>query len=246
MIRFFPDYDSLSHAAADLVIEQSQKAVRDRGCFSLVLCGGQTPRRTYEILAQDASHSRIPWDRVSIFWSDERCVPPDDPRSNERMARGALIDRVPIPSGNVHPLRCTQSPAQTAESYELLLTSFLAGKETSFDVVLLGLGEDGHTASLFPESESLDQTNRWVLEVHAKHEDFARVTLALPVINRALCVVFLVTGEAKAHILFEVLNDASHSRHLPAQLVQPSNGQLIWLVDEEAAKELDSIRSMRG
>ncbi|MFZ1979167.1 MAG: 6-phosphogluconolactonase, partial [Bacteroidota bacterium] len=106
MIRIFPNYESLSHAAVDLIIEQSQKAVHDRGLFSLVLSGGETPRRAYELLSQNAIRNKIPWSKVSIFWSDERCVPPDDPRSNEGMAREAFIDRVPIPPDQIHPIRC--------------------------------------------------------------------------------------------------------------------------------------------
>jgi len=240
MIRIFPDYESLSYAAAGIIVEQSQKTVRDQGFFSLVLSGGQTPRRTYELLSQDAVRNRIPWGKVNIFWSDERCVPQDDPHSNEHMAREAFIDHVPIPPDHIHPIRCTKSPQKSAEEYELLLRSFLTEDSASFDVVLLGVGEDGHTASLFPESESLDEMKRWVLEVHSHHEDFSRVTLALPIINRALLVIFLVSGEAKANTLYKVLDNSLDSCRLPAQLVQPSNGQLIWLVDKEAGRELEN------
>jgi 6-phosphogluconolactonase len=239
MIRIFSDYESLSFAAVDIIVEQSQKAVNNKGFFNLVLSGGQTPRRTYGLLSQDAVCNRIPWSKVNIFWSDERCVPQDDPRSNEHMAREAFIDHVPILPDHIHPIRCTQSPKKSAEEYELLLRSFLTEDSASFDVVLLGMGEDGHTASLFPESETLDEMKRWVLEVHSHHEDFSRVTLALPIINRAQLVVFLVTGEAKAHTLYKVLNNPLDSGQLPAQLVQPSNGQLIWLVDKEAGRELE-------
>ncbi len=246
MIRIFPNYESLSHAAVDLIIEQSQKAVHDRGLFSLVLSGGETPRRAYELLSQNAIRNKIPWSKVSIFWSDERCVPPDDPRSNEGMAREAFIDRVPIPPDQIHPIRCIHSPQKSAEEYELLLKSFFTDNGASFDVVLLGLGEDGHMASLFPESKSLDEMKRWVLEVHSQHEDFSRITLTLSVINRAMLVVFLVSGVAKAHTLFKVLNNSSDSCRLPAQLVQPSNGKMIWLVDKEAGRELENKHLKRA
>jgi 6-phosphogluconolactonase len=237
MIRIFRDYESLSRAAADFIAEQSQKTVRNRGQLYLALSGGRTPRLAYELLSLDSLLNKIPWSKVNLFWSDERCVPPDDPRSNERMARKAFIDRVPIPAGQVHPLRCAGSPQQSAKKYEALLKSFFPDDARSFDILLLGLGEDGHTASLFPASEVLNETKRWAREIHRPQEDFYRITLTLPLINRASQIIFLASGKQKAKALARVMD---RSADVPARLVRPINGQLLWLVDQEAASELQA------
>jgi 6-phosphogluconolactonase len=234
MMRTLPDFESLSQAAAEFVAEQSRKAIEGRGRFSLVLSGGNTPRRTYELLAAERFRTSIEWKKVHIFWGDERCVRPDDPRSNERMAREAFLDHVSIPQEQIHPIGCAGSPQQAAQAYESTLKAFFGDHGPSFDTVLLGLGEDGHTASLFPGSPALRENKLWVVATHSGKEDFDRVTLTPVVINRASNIVFLVAGKEKARILREVTAKETKGSALPARLIHPSIGQLVWLVDKEA------------
>jgi len=235
MIQVFPDVDSLNRSAATLLAERARNSVSARGQFSLVLSGGQTPRRLYELLAEDAFRGQLPWAHVHVFWGDERCAPSDDPRSNERMARDALLSHVPIPPTQIHPMRCAQGPPEAARQYETLLRTFFSGLEPRFDLVLLGLGENGHTASLFPRTPVLEERERWVVDILVEGQDLHRLTFTAPIINRAAIVVFLVTGSSKAHVLHEVLEGPSDPHRLPAQLIRPADGELLWLVDREAA-----------
>jgi 6-phosphogluconolactonase len=235
MIQIFPDRESLSLAAALLFMRQAKQAARARGRFSVALSGGETPRRTYELLGGPALRRQVPWGQVHVFWGDERCVPPTDRRSNARLAREALLDHVPIPAAQVHPIRCDALLRAGAREYEARLRAFFAGRPPRFDLVLLGLGENGHTASLFPGTAALTERRRWVAEVHLAGQDLDRVTLTAPLINWAALVAFLVAGAAKAMVLREVLQGRRQPRHLPAQLIQPQRGQLLWLVDQEAA-----------
>ena len=150
MIRIFPDYETLCLEAADLILKKSGDAIERNGRFSLVLSGGSTPRRLYEILADRTLRKKTPWEKIDIFWGDERCVPENDPRSNQLMARETLLDHIPIPEENIHPIRFDGSPKASADKYEAQIKSYFKDRETSFNMILLGLGEDGHTASLFP------------------------------------------------------------------------------------------------
>jgi 6-phosphogluconolactonase len=231
----YEDLESLSQACAGIFVRQARQAVQAGGRFSVALSGGHTPRRTYELLAQDPLRGRVPWEQVHVFWGDERCVPPDDPESNERMARRALLDHVPIPATQVHPIRCAQAPGEAAGQYEALLRSFLSGGQSHLDLVLLGLGENGHTASLFPGTAVLAERDRWVADVYVAEQDKHRVTLTAPIFNQAAVVVFLVAGAAKAPVLQKVLDGAQDSHMLPAKLIQPASGALYWLLDEEAS-----------
>jgi 6-phosphogluconolactonase len=238
MISVYDDLEALSLAAAGLLIQQARQAVHDRGWFSLVLSGGHTPRRTYELLAQRPYREHMPWPHVHVFWGDERCVPFDDPRSNARMAHQALLDSVPIPPEQVHPIACASAPHGAAEGYESLLRDFFAGQPPRFDLVLLGLGENGHTASLFPGTRVLQERERWVAEVYVAEQDMYRVTLTAPIINRAAVVAFLVAGAGKAQILKEVLEAPRDPRRRPAELIRPTDGILQWLVDRHASSLL--------
>jgi len=240
MIQVYDDLESLSHAAAELFVRRAQQAVQARGRFSVALAGGHTPRRTYELLAQRPLRDRVPWAQVHVFWGDERCVPPDDPRSNARMAREALLDHVPVPAEQIHPIRCAQAPREAAERYEDLLRDFFAGQPPRFDLVFLGLGENGHTASLFPDTPVLDERERWVAEVYVAEQGLYRVTLTAPLLNRARLILCLVAGAAKAPVLHEVLKGPSEPRQLPAQLIRPMDSELLWFVDREAASLLAS------
>ena len=239
MLRRFADKEALSRAAAELFAAQAQAAVADHGRFVVLLAGGDTPRRTYEQLAREPLHSRIPWGQVHFFWGDERCLPAGDPERNESMARAALLDSVPLHPEQVHPIRCDQSPERAAAAYAAELQAFFGTKPPCFDLVLLGMGADGHTASLLPGSASLAEQQRWTAVTRRPEESFSRVTLTAPLLNRAALVVFLVTGHNKAGVLRSVLEASSPQPVAPAQLIRPLNGELHWFVDREAASLLD-------
>ncbi|MFZ5449503.1 MAG: 6-phosphogluconolactonase [Thermodesulfobacteriota bacterium] len=238
MIKVYPDLESLSYAAATLLVEQANQAVSARGRFSVALSGGHTPRRTYELLTAPPFKDQAPWDRIHIFWGDERCVPLDDPRSNARMAKEAWLDHVPIPENQIYPMDCAKAPREAALQYEAELREFFTGGPPYLDLVLLGLGDNGHTASLFPGTPVLKETQRWAAEVYVAEQDMYRVTLTAPFINQAALVAFLVAGEAKAGVLREILYGPRAPERLPAQLIHPQAGELFWLTDLKAAAQL--------
>jgi 6-phosphogluconolactonase len=235
MIRITANPEELAQAAAELIVEQAQAAVRDRGRFSMALAGGSTPQRAYEILARPPFRDRIPWRQIHLFWGDERCVPFRDPRSNAAMVCRALLDQVPIPASHIHQVNCAKSPHEAAREYEVLLRTFFAGHPAVFDLVLLGLGADGHTASLFPGTSALEERKRWVTEVCVTEQEIYRVTLTPLLINQARMVVFLVSGAAKAAVLRDIREGTAD---MPARLIRPARGELRWLVDREAAAML--------
>jgi len=234
MIRVFDDLESLSQVAAGLFVDAARRAVVEHGRFSVALAGGSTPRRCYELLSRLPFCDQVPWGQVHVFWGDERCVPADDSRSNSRMARLALLDRVPLPAGQVHPMTCAVDPVAAALNYQQELEAFFPTGKACFDLIFLGLGGDGHTASLFPGTSALDETLRWVMAVHKPGEDFHRLTLTAPLINRAALVIFLVAGADKALILRKVLESSDRDQQLPARLISPEPGRLVWLVDRAA------------
>jgi len=272
-----PDPESLALATATMVVEEARRGVNMRGRFTLALAGGSTPQRAYELLARPSLAGLVPWESVHVFWGDERCVDPADPRSNERMARETLLDHVPIPSDQVHPMRCGGGglgSGRSAESgpegaaaargaaaeYDGLLRAFFPSggnvgaaalrdqggrAETGCDLVLLGIGRNGHTASLFPGSEVLREEERWAASVFvdaaagtgttAAGHDMWRITLTAPFINRAALVVFLASGLSKAEVVREVTEGQVDTARLPAQLIRPVNGRLCWYLDEGSA-----------
>jgi len=234
-VRVYPDREMLSHAAAEFFVRQAGLAVRTRGRFSVALSGGQTPRRTYELLAHPQYRDRVSWPQVHVFWGDERCVPPEDPRSNHRLAWQTLLKDVPVPEKQIHPIKCATSSEKAAQEYEALLRFFFAGQKPGFDLCFLGLGADGHTASLFPGTGAAREQKSWTAAVPLHGPEPHRVTLTLLLINQARMVVFLVAGKDKALVLQEVLAGPSDPPPLPAQLIAPWDGELFWLVDEEAA-----------
>jgi 6-phosphogluconolactonase len=238
VICVYQDLESLSRGAADLFVERSTSAARLQGRFSVALSGGHTPFGAYQLLAKGPRRDQVPWSQVHVFWGDERCVPPDDPRSNARMAHETLLDHVPIPSDQIHPILCAGAPENGAQEYESLLRHFFKGRQPRFDLVLLGLGENGHTASLFPGTAALDESTRWAAEVYVREQDLYRVTLTAPIINQGEMVVFLVAGANKANVLREVLEGPRDPHRLPAQLIQPESSDLRWLIDRQAASAL--------
>jgi 6-phosphogluconolactonase len=240
MLSIFPDLETLSQAAAGLVVKRCKLAVEAQARFSIVLSGGSTPRRTYELLGTAPYRDQIAWQSVHVFWGDERCVPSSDPRSNAKMAYDVLLDKVPIPQLQIRPVRCSEDPSRAAKDYEDVLRTFFHDQPPRFDLVLLGLGGDGHTASLFPGTPALKEDERWVAEVFTPGQDFQRITLTVPIINAAAAVAFIVSGSEKAQALHQVREGDVDPEHFPAQLISPVNGQLIWLVDEKAASHIES------
>ncbi len=238
MIRVFTDLEALSQAAAELFALQSRVASMVCGRFSVALSGGETPRRMYEILASPPYGDRIHWNEVHIFWSDERCVPEDDPRNNSLMARQSLLDHVPIPPANIHPIRCSMAPGQAASEYEHELREFFSTSNPNFHLILLGLGSNGHIASLFPHTPVLNEKEKWVAEVYVEELGMHRVTFTAPYINQAAQVVFLVSGADKAQVLEDVLEGPYQPNDLPAQLIRPAGIHPLWLVDKAASHKL--------
>ena len=238
-VRVFSNVDALNHSGAGEFARAAREAVAARGRFAVALAGGSTPRGVYLQLAAEERNgaNRLPWERIHVFFGDERCVPPDHPDSNFRMASESLLAHVPA---NVHRLRGEDDPARAAAAAERDLREFFGTGPPRFDLMLLGLGADGHTASLFPETEALHETVRpvtanWVPKLNAH-----RLTLTFPVLNNAMEVVFLVTGVEKAKVLRETLRPSADGPAHPAGSVRPTDGRLLWLVDEAAASGLES------
>jgi 6-phosphogluconolactonase len=231
------DPTALAETAANLIVDAATDAVRERGRFTLCLAGGETPRATYARLALPAFSERMRWDRTWVFFGDERAVPPEHPESNYRMAYETLLSRVPIPPTQIFRMRAEHADADAAAAaYAATLAEALGtrrGELPRFDLVLLGLGVDGHTASLFPGSPVLREVFRTVAAVHVAAAQIPqRLTLTFPVLNAAARVVFLVTGSEKAKIVRTVLSEPVM---LPAALVRPTDGTLVWLADRAAA-----------
>jgi 6-phosphogluconolactonase len=235
-ILVYDNPEQLAEAAALQFINSAQAAISLQGRFSVAVAGGNTPKRVYELLASERYRGRIEWSSVHIFFGDERCVPPDHPDSNYRMVKESLLTHVPIPTVNVHRMRGEDDPTLSARLYEEELRAFFeAGAWPCFDLVLLGMGEDGHTASLFPGTAALREKKAWVVANWVEQLKTFRLTLTAAAICSAAYIVFLVTGEAKARRLHEVLSGPRDAERLPAQLIRPVNGSLEWLVDKAAA-----------
>ena len=236
-IRTCPGSDRLARAAAEHFVTLAARRRRLRRRFAVALAGGSTPRAAYALLATEEFAARVDWSRVHVLWGDERCVPPDDPDSNYRMAREALLDKIPIPTENVHRIRGELPPDEAAAAYQAELEAVL-GAGGRFDLVLLGMGVDGHTASLFPGTAALHEGARWVVAAFVDKLSAWRVTLTPVVLNAAAQVTFVVSGAGKAERLREVLAGPYQPDVLPAQVVRPTDGRLLWLVDAAAAAHL--------
>ena len=235
MIQSFPTPEALADAVARHVGDCAKEAIAAGGRFTIALSGGSTPEAAYRRLAtRDSRLTTEAWQRTHVVCGDERCVPPNDPRSNYRMAKEALLDRVPIPAHQIHRIRGEDDPEKAAADYERELRALL-GSEGSLDLVLLGMGEDGHTASLFPGQAAVHETARWVVAVPSPDATMWRVTLTPAVLNAARNVTFVVSGAGKAQRLEQVLQGPFTPDILPAQSIRPTQGQLTWMVDEAAA-----------
>jgi 6-phosphogluconolactonase len=228
--------EELSRDAAELFMDLAGNATRDNGRFTVALSGGSTPRALYKLLSSSDLRERVDWNKIIFFFGDERCVPPDSPESNYRMAYETLLGPLGIDEANVFRWKAEEaSPESAAEKYEAELARSFGTERPAFDLVLLGMGSDGHTASLFPHTAALNEQNRntmanWVPKLNAY-----RLTLTYPALNAAANVIFLVSGSDKAAVLRDVLNGPKRPADLPSQGIQPQDGRLTWLIDEAAA-----------
>lgn len=237
------DIRSLSRKAAELIVAQLIAGLRTKKAFSVALCGGSTPKYLYCLLADDSAiNKKIPWEKLHFFWGDERHVAPDHPQSNYRMANEAMLTRLPLPPQNIHRVKSEHSDAdEAANLYEQEIVSFFQlepGQLPRFDCVLLGMGPDGHTASLFPETAALHEEKRLVVANRVEKLKTHRITMTVPVLNNAELVIFLVSGEDKAATLKGVLEGERNPEQFPSQLIEPVHGKLWWLVDRAAAQNL--------
>lgn len=245
MVMVYPDKEALSLAAAGLFADEARRAVREHGRFDVLLSGGETPRLSYQLLGEEPLRGSIPWEAVQFFWGDERWVPHDHPQSNFGMARRALLDRLPLNEAQIHPVPILETPRASALAYEELLRNHFDGVPPRFDLAFLGLGEDGHTASLLPHTAVLNERVRWTGEVLAARQ-LHRVTVTVPLLNQAALVAFLVQGIAKAAILREVLEGARDPQRIPAQSIEPRQGRILWLADRDAARLLSEKTIQRS
>ena len=235
-----PDAAALAAQAAQYFAEKCAAAADERGRASIAISGGSTPKAAFGLLGDPARpwRTQMPWDKLDLWWVDERCVPPDDADSNYRMTREALLDKVPLKPEQIHRMEGELNPVEASEKYEMELRNSFSLKNSDrprFDLVQLGMGPDGHTASLFPHTAALHETSRLVTANHVSQKDAWRITLTWPVINNAAEVFFLIGGEDKAQILKEVLTGPHDTERLPSQLIAPAGSILTLLLDKAAA-----------
>ena len=239
-VHIFEDSAEVARVATRRFVELAREAIDARGRFSVALAGGSTPKVIYELLASDEFRDQVDWASVHIFFGDERSVPPDHHDSNYRMASEALLTRVPIPPDNVHRMVGEGDAVANARLYEDELREFFNGAPwPEFDLIMLGMGDDGHTASLFPGSRALAEQQAWVVSNWVEKFNTFRITLTAPAINHAAHVMFIVTGAGKADRLPEVLQGARDTDRLPSQLIKPTHGMLEWFTDKAAAANLN-------
>lgn len=240
--QIFHDHAGFIEGAADFIVKVAAEAIAERGRFTLALSGGGTPKSIYARLGALDYRERLAWEKVHLFFGDERCVPPDDERSNYRMALEAWLAGSPVPAGNVHRIRGEDDPVLEALRYEREIAHFhRTAAFPAFDLILLGMGDNGHTASLFPGTAALRETARGVVAQYVEVMATWRVTFTAPLINAARHVAFLAEGAGKARMLWNVLEGPYQPDVWPAQLIQPVSGELHWLVDAAAAAEMKPL-----
>ncbi len=241
------DHEAMSLAAAHFFVAACRQAISKQGKFTIALSGGSTPKRLYQLLATPEFSRNIPWNKVFLFWSDERFVPYTDADSNYRMVKENLLDHISIPEKNIFPVPVNYTAKKSAMAYEKKIDQFFKHKKIVFDWLLLGIGDDGHTASLFPGTAILKEKKRIVLEVWVEQKQTWRISFTLPLINKATQVVFLVSGKDKASVVADILNNKKLKPALPAQLVKPGKarhkdkagqGNISWILDEEAGAKI--------
>lgn len=237
-LTVFKSTDDLNKAAAAFIIEAAEKAIAAHGRFVISLSGGQTPSGLYNLLASTLYKTKLQWKYIYIFWGDERCVPLDDKRNNAYQAKKILLDKIEIPAENIYRIHTNLSPEKAAAEYEKEMNFFFKGDEQRFDLILLGLGENGHTASIFPGTEIIKEKTKGIRAVYVTEENKYRISMTATLINQAHNILFLVTGISKAAILQKVINGPYLPDNYPAQLIKPAAGLLTWFTDEDAASFL--------
>ncbi len=240
-IEIFKDPSSQTNAAIDLFISLAQAAIEERGRFSAALSGGSTPSGLYAGLAEPEHRDMLDWTHVHLFFGDERHVPPDHPNSNFNMVQEKLFSKIPIPQNNVHRVMAELDPRLAAFNYEDQLRRFFVGEWPRFDLVLLGMGDDGHTASLFPRTAGLNEEQRWFIANFVPNLGEWRLTLSKNAINAARKIVVLVGGQSKAEMVAEVLSENNSQVKKPIQMISPVDGDCVWLLDREAAGSLPEL-----
>jgi 6-phosphogluconolactonase len=247
-LHVFKDGEALANAAANFIANHIAATLKTNPRYTIALSGGSTPKRLHQLLAQPpysnvqaasggGGEQQIDWSRLHIFWGDERAVPFEDDRNNAKMAYETLLDFVPVPADQIHVMRTDIPPEQSAAEYEKTLHQYFDKTATSFDLVLLGMGDDGHTLSLFPGQPVIHEEKRWATAFWLQAQDMYRITLTKTIVNKSACVVFLTAGTAKAHALREVLKGAHNPDLYPSQVIKPV-GELHWFIDEAAARDL--------
>ncbi len=237
-LRIAGNREELSHEAAVWITDHIKQVLKEKDRYTLVLCGGSTPKKLYKVLASDAFKDKIDWGRLHFFWGDERFVPFSDERNNAKMAFDNLLGHVPVQADNVHVMRTDIDPEAAAREYEDLLHAYFPGEGPTFDLVLMGMGDNAHTLSLFPGYDVVHEKKKWVTSFYLEEQKMYRITLTAPVVNRAGRVAFLVSGKDKAAAIAHVLNGEYEPDRYPAQVIQPVNDQLYWWLDEEAAGDI--------
>jgi len=237
-LNIYKDSEELSHELAHWMVQYIAATLKKQERFTLVLSGGSTPEKLHGILAASPIKEQIDWAKIHIFWGDERYVSFEDKRNNARMAYETLLNFVPIPSEQIHIINTRIAPDASAKEYEKQLHHYFHADSPSFDLVLLGMGDDGHTLSLFPGMAVVHETRQLTLAYYLEAQEMYRITLTAPIVNRAKRIAFLVCGTSKAIALKEVIEGAFRPEEYPAQIIQPKEGELFWFVDEAAAELL--------
>src|SRR5947208_1816716 len=239
-IAIYPDTNILSHEAAQYIVQVAQESIVTHGRFTLALSGGNTPKKLYGLLSEEPYVGQIDWNLVEIFWSDERCVPPESEDSNYHMAQEVLLSKVPIPASQIHrvPAEEADRDAASLKYTQEMQRVFGTSSIPNFDLIQLGMGPEGHTASLFPHQPSLHEQQRLVIPVSVPKPPPPRLTFTPPILNAARHVLFLVTGSEKADAVQAVLEGPYQPDEYPAQIVRPTNGEVTWMLDTAAAGKL--------
>jgi len=239
-LHIFPTPDALSAAAAKWIADHITKTLKKKGRYTIALSGGNTPKQLHKILSESPYKEQIDWSKLHVFWGDERDVPFTDDRNNAKMAFDTLLNSVPVPKSQIYIMRTDIPPDQSAEEYEKILRKYFDDSEhsQSFDLVLLGMGDDGHTLSLFPGTSIIHEEKKWVMSFFLQTQNMYRISLTRSITNRSACIAFLTTGKNKAIALQEVLEGNYNPDLYPSQVIKPTNGELHWFVDEAAASLL--------
>lgn len=233
------DLDELSRYVADWMVFYIRDTLKKQDRFTIVLSGGNTPRPLYRLLSSDVYKNQVEWEKLHFFWGDERYVPFTDNRNNARMAFDMLLNNVPVRKDQIHVMRTDISPEESAAAYEKILRGYFDHKKHSFDLVMLGLGDNAHTLSLFPGYDIVHEKEKWVKAFYLKEQKMYRISLTVPIVNNAGRIMFLINGADKAASLYNVLYGQHDIELYPAQVIQPFNNQLYWFVDKAAAADVE-------